>query len=423
MASYIGQVKIGETNYPVGSMLYGECPSTIAASTAQKDVTLASFDTLAKGVTIHVKFTNGNTAGSPTLKVGSTDAKAITNPGGQLTWSANAVISFTYDGTNWVMNDGKNTEYSTLTQTVVDTGTETTGKLVTAKIIKDTVTNAINDLDGNLNSTAPGAGKTLTAFSQTNGKVSATFGNISITKSQVSDLGTIGAAAAKGVDTSIAEGSTSTNLPTSAAVVNYVQTRTASLTGAMHFIGTTSTALTDGATTSTLTAKSDGSLSKTTGFVAGDVVINDAKEFVWTGSAWELLGDEGSYALKSSTVNVVKTATLTPNTPTAVSVANVSIPNVTSAGTAPTLSKNDVTIPNVTSLGSASSYVVSGGVLTLTPSTIPTYGTDITATVITAWNKGAAATLGTAINLKNSITVTNGSAASLAQTNVDVVKP
>ena len=53
-----------------------------------------------------------------------------------------------------------------------------------------TVTNAINALDGNLNSTTPGAGKTLTAFSQTDGKVSATFGNISITKSQISDFPT-----------------------------------------------------------------------------------------------------------------------------------------------------------------------------------------------------------------------------------------
>ena len=45
-------------------------------------------------------------------------------------------------------------------------------------------------MDGNLNSTTPGAGKTLTAFSQTDGKVSATFGDISITKSQVSDFPT-----------------------------------------------------------------------------------------------------------------------------------------------------------------------------------------------------------------------------------------
>ena len=50
-----------------------------------------------------------------------------------------------------------------------------------------TVTNAINALDGTISGSA-GAGKTLTAFSQTDGKVSATFGNISITKSQVSDF-------------------------------------------------------------------------------------------------------------------------------------------------------------------------------------------------------------------------------------------
>ena len=54
--------------------------------------------------------------------------------------------------------------------------------------VKIATTADIDALDGNLNSTTPGAGKTLTAFSQTNGKVSATFGNISITESQISDL-------------------------------------------------------------------------------------------------------------------------------------------------------------------------------------------------------------------------------------------
>ena len=73
----------------------------------------------------------------------------------------------------------------------------------------------------------------------------------------------------------------------------------------MHLIGTTTTALTDGATTATL----DGtSLSKTTGFVAGDVVLYSGKEFVWTGAAWELLGDESSYAL--NTVKVEGTGVL-----------------------------------------------------------------------------------------------------------------
>ena len=64
---------------------------------------------------------------------------------------------------------------------------------------EDTVKNAIAGLDGNLNGTTPGSGKTLTAFSETDGKVNATFAPISITKSQVSDFPTLGSAAAKGV--------------------------------------------------------------------------------------------------------------------------------------------------------------------------------------------------------------------------------
>jgi hypothetical protein len=35
---------------------------------------------------------------------------------------------------------------------------------------------------------------------------------------------------------------------------------------------------------------------------AGDVVLYDGKEFVWTGSAWEQLGDESSWALNSAVI-------------------------------------------------------------------------------------------------------------------------
>jgi len=69
----------------------------------------------------------------------------------------------------------------------------------------------------------------------------------------------------------------------------------------MHFIGITSTALTDGDTTATLTPKtaSPSSLTKTTGFVAGDVVLYSSAagetEFVWTGSAWEIIGDDDDH--------------------------------------------------------------------------------------------------------------------------------
>lgn len=67
-----------------------------------------------------------------------------------------------------------------------------------------------------------------------------------------------------------------------------------SITGGMHYIGETSTVLTDGATTSTLVAKSENSLSKLTGFEAGDIVIYGELEFVWNGAKWQEFGSTGS---------------------------------------------------------------------------------------------------------------------------------
>lgn len=65
------------------------------------------------------------------------------------------------------------------TDAYASAGTDvTTGKAITA---------ALQTLDGAVTGSA-GASKTLTAFSQTDGKVNATFSNISITKSQVSDF-------------------------------------------------------------------------------------------------------------------------------------------------------------------------------------------------------------------------------------------
>lgn len=108
--SYVSKVTIGSNTHLVGSSLYGTCST--AAGTAQKDVTLDNFDSLQTGVTVHVKFTNSNTVANPKLKVGSTAATPImrygtTAPSTSVvtSWYAGAVISFTYDGTNWVMND------------------------------------------------------------------------------------------------------------------------------------------------------------------------------------------------------------------------------------------------------------------------------------------------------------------------------
>ena len=65
----------------------------------------------------------------------------------------------------------------------------------------------------------------------------------------------------------------------------------------MKFLGTTTTVISDGSTTNPITIS--GSSVKAT---SGNVVLYGSKEFVWTGSLWEELGDEGSHALKSVTI-------------------------------------------------------------------------------------------------------------------------
>lgn len=69
---------------------------------------------------------------------------------------------------------------------------DTAAKTITVNGKSDADINSLIDtkiggLDGVITGTA-GAGKTLTALTQTNGKISATFGNIAITASQVSDF-------------------------------------------------------------------------------------------------------------------------------------------------------------------------------------------------------------------------------------------
>lgn len=75
----------------------------------------------------------------------------------------------------------------------------------------------------------------------------------------------------------------------------YVDTATAGLTGAMHFIGEATVVITNN---SIVNPQINGyDFSKVS---PGDVILYNSKEFVWTGDNWRLLGDEGSYAIKGS---------------------------------------------------------------------------------------------------------------------------
>lgn len=149
---------------------------------------------------------------------------------------------------------------------------------------QSTVTTAISGLTDILTGT-PGAGKTITAFDEVNGQVTATFSNISITRSQISDAGT--AAGATVATTAIVDSDSSTDLPTKAQVASYVADKTAGLSGAMHYKGEVAAIPPASGT-----------------YNSGDVVLltGSNKEYVYDGTDWKEFGDEGSYALKTITI-------------------------------------------------------------------------------------------------------------------------
>ena len=85
------------------------------------------------------------------------------------------------------------------------------------------------------------------------------------------------------------------------AIMDYIADMTEGLTGAMHFIGESSVVIN--------TNVNNHVDPQITGYnfknaQPGDVILaNNAQEYVWTGTEWRLLGDEGSYAIKGSIVN------------------------------------------------------------------------------------------------------------------------
>lgn len=104
----VEKVKIGDSvEATIASTAYAVCSTD--SSIASKTAVIDGF-VLMTGVTVHIKFTNDNTAQSPTLDVNNTGAKAIkigsSNVGNNedSSWNSGSVVSLTYDGIAWVMN-------------------------------------------------------------------------------------------------------------------------------------------------------------------------------------------------------------------------------------------------------------------------------------------------------------------------------
>ena len=105
--------------------------SSTGATTATKVAVCTNF-ALSTGVTVTVRFSTASTAtGALSLNVNSTGAKqiyvngAVTGTSNQLLWSANANITFTYDGTYWRVDSEPRTWYGTCS-TAASTAAKTT---------------------------------------------------------------------------------------------------------------------------------------------------------------------------------------------------------------------------------------------------------------------------------------------------------
>ena len=123
---------------------YGTCDT--AASIAAKNVSLSGFK-LYPGATISVRFTNGNTAGNPTLNVNGTGAKTVivngtAAPSSLVTWTAWATISFVYDGIYWRYTGGDDSRYDLANNYY--TKTQTDAKL---KVESDRITSTVSRVE------------------------------------------------------------------------------------------------------------------------------------------------------------------------------------------------------------------------------------------------------------------------------------
>ena len=147
----------------------------------------------------------------------------------------------------------------------------------------------------NLNAVTAGTGQVIGQIAQTDGAVTAQVKTLTaedipqIPQSKVENLTT---ALAGKQDTLVFN--TAYNAESNkAATMSDVQNAVAGLSGAMHYVGESTTDPSTG--TATVEGHED--------WVAGDVVTYQSKEYVYDGEDWRELGDESSFAVKGSITN------------------------------------------------------------------------------------------------------------------------
>lgn len=138
-----------------------------------------------------------------------------------------------------------------------------------------------------------------------------------------------------------------------------VESEVAKLSNATHWLGVTTTSLTDGSTTNPITINGDSVTA-----VSGDIVQDsNGNEYIFNGTAWQALGSSVG-TLKAFAYADTGSVTITPAGTNASSTVTG-----TCSGTAVTLTTTSV--GSVTNVGSMPTYTVSSGVLTITAGSVP----------------------------------------------------
>ena len=375
MSSYIGAVALDSGQYLVGSTLFGVCNTP--ANTADKHIILSSFDQLLNGITVHIKFTLGNSVDSNiTLQFYSSDAAGATpnfdaapvQVSGNCICPQNGVIAFTYEENSanrvWRVNNS------------VD-------------IVESTTNGNINVNGQNV----PIHGLGSAAY--TNADTYAPKDNPTFT----------GAVIVPAVSDSSANGT--------AATVQYVKERTAGLsglTGAMHFRDAVSEIPPSGT------------------YEKGDVVLGpNNKEYVYNGTSWIELGDEGSYALKSSTdviTEVASSATVTVGSASGWDAGGQASLNITNGtNTAADLQTDEYTIPNVSQANTPTTASVANGVLTITQGQALQFGNAFDVKSVKTFTANVPAAINFTPNTLPTITITNTDTSKITTHDTTVVVP
>ncbi len=297
MAKNIVKLSLDGSNYTTRP--YGTCGT--AAATAAKVVDCDEFN-LATGATVLVKFTYANSASSPTLNVNSTGAKSIYYRGAALAsslyyWGAGDVVEFYYNGTQWdLLNvSNTNTTYSALSASDATTGTATTGRLITAKVLHDKITAMLPSVPTiSVTQTATSGGEvgkvtingaTTTLYAPIQTSVSGNAG----TATALANKRTIDGVNFDGTANISHFGTCSTAAGTAAKTVSLTDfTLTTGSRIAVKFT------VTNTASSPTLNVNSTGAKSimyRGSAISAGYLAANRVYEFVYDGTDYELIGD------------------------------------------------------------------------------------------------------------------------------------